>query len=397
MNQCPAENLLKDYHDGMLEDTEAVAIEAHLPECERCRSVLDKFRKTDLRARIIRQAISFTGSQYETISDATGLEEVNLARDWPIPDYEKVRLCGEGAFGTVWVVRDRVGLNRALKAIDLRSVRAARAGSREMAALESYCRIIDEHLNLVRVYHVGIHGPFLYYIMELADDAATNEPARRELPDSYSPLTLRWVLRKRPLKTDTAMEIGLRLLRGLVVLHDAGLAHRDIKPANIIFVNGHPKLADIGMVTIGDPDAAKAGTPAYMPPDMRMDATADVFAMGTVIYEMMAGEKPGEQLELPDIILEGSLWWDMPAVQKCLQRARAPRSEDRYANARHLLEDIESCRSFAMDVAEQADSPPKRPATLDPWARIAIAAVRATPWIFGLWLAYLLILDFLVR
>jgi len=67
------------------------------------------------------------------------------------------------------------------------------------------------------------------------------------------------------------------------------MVHRDVKPANCLFIEGELRLADFGLVTDVDQQISPVGTQKYMPPDGRMDAQADVYAAGLVIYEMMTG------------------------------------------------------------------------------------------------------------
>lgn len=405
MTDCPDESLFRAYYEGDLDESEAESLERHLATCPTCAQTMDKLRRGDLSARIIRAAIRPVGPPGGMgIEAASGIRpadgsasradepdtEANL---WDIPDYERVCLCGEGAYGTVWAVRDRVGMYRALKVIDLRPIRAARRGCREMTALETYCRHVERHPNLIEIHHVGLRGPLLYYVMELADDESTRQPVRDELPANYRPLSLQQLLRDRPIAADAAIEVALRLLRGLSHLHRANLAHCDIKPANIVFVNREPKLADIGMVTreLGP----EAGTPDYMPPDRRMDCTADVYAMGKVLHEMLCGGRHYAVPELPELVLAQSATWELPAVARCIARACERRAENRYQSADRMLEDIEMRRQLPLEALlpapPPADDPTGRPRRIN-WTPVLIAAVHVLPWVLAALFAILLVL-----
>ena len=82
-------------------------------------------------------------------------------------------------------------------------------------------------------------------------------------------------------------------------MHRHGLVHRDIKPSNIIFVNGIPKLADIGLVARAEATLSLVGTEGYLPPEGPGTAQADIFSLGKVLYEMATGRDRQEFPELP--------------------------------------------------------------------------------------------------
>jgi serine/threonine protein kinase len=82
------------------------------------------------------------------------------------------------------------------------------------------------------------------------------------------------------------------------------LVHRDIKPSNIIFVHGQPKFADIGLVTDISEKATCVGTEGYIPPEGPGSATADLYSLGKVIYQIAMGKGPEEFPELATNIRE---------------------------------------------------------------------------------------------
>jgi serine/threonine protein kinase len=137
------------------------------------------------------------------------------------------------------------------------------------------------------------------------------------------------------------VQLGITLCAALDFLHRQGMTHRDIKPQNIIFVNGRPKLADLGLITDLRPlghEGTLVGTPGYLPPSPERPGTvaADIYALGMVLYVLATGravalfpevattlvstEEPPEFLPLNDVIL----------------KACQPNPADRYASAADL-------------------------------------------------------------
>jgi serine/threonine-protein kinase len=266
---------------------------------------------------------------------------------------------------------------------------------RESTALEAYCRLVQRHPNLIQVFHVGVRGDLLYYTMELADDDVTRTQVRDPFPDSYRPLTLHRVLARGPVYVDTAIEVVLRLLRGLTRLHAVGLAHRDIKPANIVFVAQTPKLADIGMITQNTATPSQIGTPKYMPPDRQMDLTADTYAMARILYELSVGPKRRDKFPiLSPHVARLSMKWDLEKLDRVLATAAAPAAQDRFPSATRMLEEIESCRvvSYNSLFAEiDAATDLQRPAPSSPYKPYLLAAINSLPWILALILALVLV------
>jgi serine/threonine-protein kinase len=174
--------------------------------------------------------------------------------------------------------------------------------------------------------------------------------------------------RNQRLRPPQIARLLLTIATALDYAHEQGVIHRDIKPGNIILHNKtkdisvdqpiseqtEPVLTDFGLVRIAQAvtqtaSGAVSGTPAYMSPEqaqgVRVDHRSDIYSLGVVLYEMIAGRIP----------FEGDTSWTVifkhinepppaipdiqPAVQKVIDRALAKKPEDRYQTARELAAD----------------------------------------------------------
>ncbi len=199
-----------------------------------------------------------------------------------IPDYELLQKCGHGAYGEVWIARTRSG-----QLVALKTVERSEQIEKEFTGLNHYARIGDSP-HLIRILHIGEVGSILYYTMELADNLGTEA--------DYVPATLSNILKQKGRFTaDETLELGRMLLEGLNVLHAARLVHRDIKPENILYVNGVPKLSDIGLVRSISQTLTLGGTLGFIPPErLRAGSTGkghadDLYALGKVLYCCLTG------------------------------------------------------------------------------------------------------------
>jgi eukaryotic-like serine/threonine-protein kinase len=209
----------------------------------------------------------------------------------PIPDHVLLRRIGAGSYGEVWLAKNVLGAYRAVKIVHRATFPSERPYEREFEGIRNYEPISRTHAGLVNVLHVGRDAlaECFFYVMEVADDM-TGKPVSN--PDTYLPRTLHAELKKRG-RFDAAesAEIIAQLAAALAHLHRHGLIHRDIKPANIIFVNGAPKFADIGLVTGLGGKATLVGTEGYLAPEGPGSAAADIFSLGKV--KISAAALPG--------------------------------------------------------------------------------------------------------
>ena len=194
--------------------------------------------------------------------------------------FELIGLAGQGGAGSVYVAFDaQLGRQIALKV-----VRPDRVGDEEiLAQLESEALVTASlnHPNVLRVFSVGRDQERFFIAMELIHGG-----------------TLEDLLRKhRVLPEIQALEIALQIASGLKAAYMAGLIHRDVKPGNVLFLNSTAKVMDFGLAVFEQFSAGAEGSvwgsPAYMPPErlegMAEDFRGDIYALGTVLFEMLTG------------------------------------------------------------------------------------------------------------
>jgi len=254
-----------------------------------------------------------------------------------IPDHEVLRVIGRGAYGEIWLARSVTGALRAVKVVHRSTFESERAFQREFHGMSSFEPISRAHAGFVDILHVGRTGDYLYYIMELADDHL----AGREIDiANYQPRTLKSDLaRHQHLSAAESIELGLSLTEALETLHTRGLSHRDIKPSNIIFIDGVPKLADIGLVAATG-QRSFVGTEGYVPPEGPGTPQADIFSLGKLLYEMSTGK---DRLDFPEIDSQLSTRPDrlqLLQLNEVLVRACANDPQKRYASAAEMRGDL---------------------------------------------------------
>jgi TolB-like protein/predicted Zn-dependent protease len=214
-----------------------------------------------------------------------------------ISDFELLRCIGRGSYGEVWLARNILGTYRAVKIVERKAFRDEEAFEIEFSGLRRFEPISREHNGFVAILHVGRNreGGYFYYVMELAD----NDPNASWIePDAYVPKTLSNELtRCGRLSIEQSVQLGLSLSQALEELHRRGLVHRDVKPSNIIFVKGHAKLADIGLVAQTG-EKKRLGTEGYIPPEGPGKPQADLYSLGMVLYEASTGT---DRLDYPDL------------------------------------------------------------------------------------------------
>jgi formylglycine-generating enzyme required for sulfatase activity/dienelactone hydrolase len=220
----------------------------------------------------------------------------------------------------------------------------------------------------------------------------------------YEGETLKKRISRGPLSVEAALDIAIQIAQGLSRAHQSGLVHRDIKPANVmITAEGLVKIVDFGLAKLtSDPDVTRTGstmgTVAYMSPEQARGGPAesrtDVWALGVVLYEMLAGVRPfrgDDEVAVLASVLEGTapplgqVRPEVPAaVQRIVARALDRDLASRYPSGAELLSDLVACRTA---IARNAQPAPgvlqvlRRPWVAVPLAAaLILAAVPAALW-----------------
>jgi eukaryotic-like serine/threonine-protein kinase len=214
-----------------------------------------------------------------------------LATSTRLGPYEILAELGRGGMGEVYRARDsRLGRDVAIKVLPASFAEDTERRTRFEREAQAVAAL--SHPNVIAVFDTGVHEGQLYVVMELLAGE-----------------TLRDRLTTGPLPIRKAVETAVQIARGLSAAHDKGVVHRDLKPENVfLLADGQVKILDFGLaqqITAGSgatetvavltgPGTVK-GTVGYMAPEQvrgqPTDARTDLFALGAVLYEMLAGQR----------------------------------------------------------------------------------------------------------
>ena len=201
--------------------------------------------------------------------------------------YEIEREIGRGGMATVFLARDvRHSRRVALKVLDP-ELGAVLGAERFLSEITVTANL--QHPNLLPLFDSGEANGLLYYVMPFVD----GETLRARLD------------REKQLPVEDAVQLALAVAGALAYAHANGVIHRDLKPENILLQSGQPMVADFGIaLAVANAGGARVtqtglslGTPQYMSPeqatgDRAIDARTDIYSLGAVLYEMLAGDPP---------------------------------------------------------------------------------------------------------
>jgi serine/threonine-protein kinase len=201
--------------------------------------------------------------------------------------YRVQREVGAGGMATVYLAEDLKHHRQVALKVLKPELAAILGAERFLKEIEVTANL--QHPNILPLYDSGEAAGFLYYVMPFVEGESLRDRLNRE----------------KQLPVDEVLRIGDAVAAALQFAHERGVVHRDIKPENILLQSGQALVADFGIaLAVSQAGGSRLtetglslGTPHYMSPeqatgDRTIDARSDVYALGCVLYEMLAGEPP---------------------------------------------------------------------------------------------------------
>lgn len=292
-----------------------------------------------------------------------------------VPGYEQEQFVGHGAYGEVWTAVNRnSGRRVAIKFFTRRGGLDWSALAREVEKL----RYLFSDRYVVQLFEVGWESDPPYYVMEYMENGSLED-----------------LLRTHRLTVHEAVTVFREVAIALVHAHDKGILHCDLKPANILLDHERkPRLADFGQSKLTNEMSPALGTLFYMAPEQAdltavPDARWDVYALGAVMYRMLAGEPPHRSDPNATSVTSGTLDAQLAAYRKLIFTAPKP-------SAHRCIPGVDSGLAAIIDKCLEA-SPSKRfanpqavLAALDTWHLQRVR--RPLLWVTGFTFALLFFL-----
>lgn len=262
--------------------------------------------------------------------------------------YDVASEIGRGAMGVVYRAMDPM-LERtvAIKTINMALDPGEMEHYEKRFTIEARAAGGLNHPNIVTIHDIGRSGDLAYMAMEFLEG--------RELKD---------LIAGRELTVDRALDIAAQAADGLAYAHRHEVVHRDIKPANIMILgDGRVKIMDFGIARMRTADVRTQtgvvlGSPRYLSPEQvlgkRSDGRADIFSLGVILYEMVAGKTPFDGVDVNALMFQIVNFTPPPpsAVNTALPqmldlivaKALAKSADERYATIAELAADLRACR-----------------------------------------------------
>jgi serine/threonine protein kinase len=329
--------------------------------CPQCNSPIAPNASEGLCARCIASLNLLSDTAFgdaPECSETTPLSPGELAPHFP--PLEILECLGRGGMGVVYKARQK-SLNRLVALKLLAPERVTDATFEQRFVQEAQALAVLNHPNIVTVYEFGERDGLYFLIMEFIDG-----------------VNLRQAMKAGRFTPEQALAIVPPVCEALQFAHEHGIVHRDIKPENLLLdKNGRVKIADFGIAKMlhGSPGGGLAeiqpcGTPRYMAPEQKdhraADHRADIYSLGVVLYELLTGDLPDDQLKpsLHKVHVDVRL-------NEIVSRALHERPELRFQSATDLRTQVET-------LLISPDSPrPRRKLSTTNWFGTGIDSIQS--------------------
>ena len=318
----------------------------------------------------------------------TGVVEVAQVKKALADHYKIERVLGEGGMATVYLAEDLKHHRKVAVKVMRPELAATLGADRFLREVQIAAQL--NHPHILPVHDSGEAGGILYYVMPHVEGQTLRERLQKE----------------SQLPVEEALRLAREVAEALAYAHSRGIVHRDIKPGNILLNAGHALVADFGIARALEGSGETltrtglaVGTPQYMAPEQAMgdrevDGRADVYAVGAMLYEMLAGEPPFTGPS-PRAILTRSMTetprplararTGLPAViDSVVGKALAKSPADRYATAESLAQAVdrtlEATRSGQVVMATDDGGP----GPLQVWGLFALGSVAMLGLVYAL-------------
>jgi WD40 repeat protein len=409
---------------GQVAEAEAVPLEAHLSGCERCQALLGQLEASDGLVEILSggqklvadlprgEAVEALMHRLHSLHPTRFVTSGGAPGDTPVTDagteifdllappqapgelgrlgpHRIVKVLGAGGMGVVFQAED-LQLRRWVALKVMKTTLPASASARERFLREARAVAAIEHDHIVPIFQVGEDRGVPFLAMPLLQGESLDDR----------------LVRERRLPLGEVLRIGRETAAGLAAAHEHGIVHRDVKPRNIWLEGSRARvrLLDFGLARPAIENApithsgVIVGTPAYMAPEQArggtVDARADLFSLGCVLYHLATGEVPFKGSDTLSTL--AALAADRPRVPREINPAVPPALSDlvmqllardpagRPASAAAVIRALEAIEREQTEPPPQPAAPRRRRRLLAAVAAaVLLAALGGAGYLFG--------------
>ncbi|MEE2642612.1 MAG: protein kinase [Planctomycetota bacterium] len=363
LSSCPDNDQLLLLLDEKLSGVSEIQLVQHLDHCLRCQSRLEALVNKSGREVIPAMSQSpslpaiwhLAGNGHRSpsenglpVRDENAFQQIENSFPGESTGLRLLERIGQGGMGVVLKAHD-LALERPVAVKFISPQLAEDPAARQRFLREARAAAGITHSQVVTIHSVNDRQPFPFFTMEWIDGLPLNG----------------WLDGNRLLETETLIDIGCQLARGLAAAHDGGVIHRDIKPENILLDSrsGQVKITDFGLARVMDEYRLThtdvfLGSPGFQAPESletvdSVDQRSDLFSLGCVLYFLCAKVPPFEHPSLIRSLQHAARGIYRPlrevaprtpaSLERVIVQLLRPDPKERFPDAREVERQLQSC------------------------------------------------------